>query len=215
MIPFKPKQLVVEGIDDLHSVVGLMRAHITWPEKKTEAPVWIEIGRSAEEILEPGYLTAKIKTRDLEVLGVMFDADTKPRGRYERIRRLYSDLFPDLPEEMPATGLIADSQDGKRFGLWIMPDNASEGCLETFLRYLVPGESERVWEHAVESVQVAKKIGAKCRDVHDPKANLYTWLAWQDPPGQSPGLALTKKVLDPHSGTAGAFVAWFRGLYRL
>jgi hypothetical protein len=213
--PSKSKHLIVEGSDDLHSVVGLMRAHVTWPQPVAEAPVWIDIGKSAEEILEAGYLTAKIKTRDLQILGVMLDADVKPRGRYERIRGLCSELFPNLPEELPSSGLIADNDSDKRFGLWIMPDNGSEGSLETFLRHLVPDESEPLWKHAVQSVKVAKATGSRCRDCHDAKANLYTWLAWQDPPGQSPGLALTKKILDPQSDSAGAFVKWFRQLYRL
>jgi hypothetical protein len=110
--------------------------------------------------------------------------------------------------------LVAEHED-KRFGVWIMPDNSSAGSLETFLRHLVPDESEPIWQHALGSVTEAKRLGAQCRDVHDAKANLYTWLAWHNPPGQSPGIALTKKALDPHSPSAASFVQWFRRLYAL
>jgi hypothetical protein len=48
-----------------------------------------------------------------------------------------------------------------------------------------------------------------------PKAFLYTWLAWQDEPGQHPGAALTRKILDPHAASAVPFVNWFRQLYVL
>jgi hypothetical protein len=47
------------------------------------------------------------------------------------------------------------------------------------------------------------------------KANLYTWLAWQDEPGQTPGHALTRKILDPSSPSALSFVKWFMALYSL
>lgn len=192
-----------------------MRAHIDWPEDKNLAPVWIEIGYSADEILRDGYVTTILKGQGVETVGVMLDADAKPRERYQRIRKLCLSLFPRLPNQLPTTGLIIDNDDQLRFGVWIMPDNSSEGSLETFLKYLVPDQSEAQWQHATESVIRARDIGATCRDSHIEKANLYTWLAWQDPPGQSPGKALTKKILDPNSASAATFVNWFRELYRL
>jgi hypothetical protein len=209
------RQLIVEGMDDRHSVIGLMRAHIDWPKPIENVPVYIDLGNSAEEILKEGYLTAKIKTRTTEMLGVMLDADTKPTSRYSSIRRLCVELFPKLPANLPTDGLVVENDDGKRLGVWVMPDNAALGCLETFLRTLVPDESEPIWKHATESVAKAKTIGAKCRDSHHAKANLYTWLSWQDPPGQSPGLALTRQILDPLAPNAATFVKWFRKLYKL
>jgi hypothetical protein len=207
---------VVEGWDDLFSVVGLMCHHVNWPNGKTAAPVFIHMGNGAEEILKDGFLSAFLKGSVVKTLGVMLDGDSKPRGRYDRIRTLCSQFFPTLPNELPKEGLVVDNvSEQKRFGLWIMPDNCSEGCLETFLRHLVPDPLEPIWKHATDSVQAAKGIGCACRDGHISKANLYTWLAWQDPPGQSPGESLTKRILDPHSQSAAAFVDWFRRLYRL
>jgi hypothetical protein len=134
----KPNQLIVEGYDDLFSVQGLMRAHIPWPEGKENAPVYIQIGNGAEEILVDGYLTSILKTHGVKIVGVMLDADTKPRSRYARIRNLCLSIFPNLPTDLPTTGLIIDNDGEQRLGVWIMPDNSSEGSLETFLRYLVP-----------------------------------------------------------------------------
>jgi hypothetical protein len=116
---------------------------------------------------------------------------------------------------MPTSGLIAQNAEGKRFGLWIMPDNSSNGDLELFLRYLVPVDSEPVWKFAVECVANAKAIGAPYTDFHVRKANLYTWLAWQEPPGRSPGTAITQKILDPQADAATDFIKWFRDLYEL
>ena len=207
-------RLIVEGGDDLFSVVGLMRAHVTWPQDRSLAPVWVEIGKGVTEILAPAYLTTLLKSPEIQTLGVMLDADEQPSDRYSTLKKVCTSLFPSLPIELPLSGVVVENE-GKRLGFWIMPDNRSEGCLETFLRYLVPGTSEPVWQHAVEATSKARSVGASFRDSHVAKAHLYTWLAWQDPPGQSPGIALTKKILDPHSETADPFVGWFRKLYQL
>lgn len=210
-----PKRLIVEGYEDLYSVQGLMSAHIAWPPGPEHAPVFIHIGKSDEEILEDGYITTILKAHGVKTVGVMLDADSKPRGRYARIRNLCLGTFPKMPDDLPQTGLVVDNDDGQRLGVWVMPDNSSEGSLETFLKYLVPDEAKPLWEHGMESVAKAKKMGAACRDVHNEKANLFTWLSWQDPPGQKPGVALAKKVLDPHSPSAAIFVTWFRELFQL
>lgn len=207
-------QLIVEGNDDLFSLVELMRAHIGWPHTKEDAPVRFEAGGGVERILERDYLAVKLKTSGLKALGVVLDADANPQARYESVRNLCAGVFPGLPKEMPAEGLIA-SNGQQRFGVWIMPDNVSEGSLETFLRLMIPEESVPLWKHATESVSRARTMGATCRDCHIEKANLYTWLAWQDPPGQSGGTALTRKILDPLSGSSGPFVKWFRNLYQI
>ncbi|MFH1466552.1 MAG: DUF3226 domain-containing protein [Pseudomonadota bacterium] len=51
------------------------------------------------------------------------------------------------------------------------------------------------------------------RDVHEPKAVLHTWLAWQEEPGTPMGLALTRRYLDPCHPRAVAFAAWLRRLF--
>jgi len=210
-----PKRLIVEGYDDLQSVIGLMRAHVPWPANPNDdPPVFIERAGSPKEILNE-FLPISLKSREISALGVMLDADESPAARYQRTRDLCKALFPLMPAEMPPAGLVVANDDSKRFGLWIMPDNVSPGTLETFLRYLVPDHHESVWEHAVKAVAEAKAIGCGCRDVHFEKAHLYTWLAWQDPPAQIPGVALRHKVLDPMSASAAGFVAWFRSLYGL
>jgi hypothetical protein len=204
----------VEGYEDLYSVVGLMRAHIAWPQELKDAPVFIDIGKSADEILEDDYLTTIFKARGIKYLGVMLDADSKLSVRYNRLRKLFGAVFPDMPADLQNSGLIIHNEE-KSFGVWIMPDNTSDGGLETFLRHLIPDQSQPLWQLASDSVTKAREIGAPCREVHVAKANLFTWLAFQDPPGQKPGTALTKKILDPYAPSAAAFVKWFRDLYAL
>lgn len=213
-----PNQLVVEGHDDLSAIANLMRGYVDWPagkESKEKAPVYIHIGNGAEEILKEEFLSVFLKGPTLKIAGVVLDADSKPRGRYARIRTLCLNQFPSMPLDLPAEGLVVENSQSKRFGVWVMPDNASDGSIETFLKWLIPDSQESTWIHAQQCVEAARKLGCKFKDSHLEKANLYTWLAWQDSPGQSPGIAIAKKILDSQSKTATSFVAWFKNLYKL
>jgi hypothetical protein len=208
-----PNRLVVEGVDDKYSVACLMAQYLNWPTDNH--PVEIEVGNGAPEILKDAYLTTLLKSSDLKILGIMLDADINAVGRYQSVYHLLVPTFPNMPQVMPTEGLITDNAE-RRLGVWIMPDNKSEGYLETFLKFLIPDyRKSLVWKHAVDSVTEARNLKAPYHDCEIDKANLYTWLAWQHPSGQSPGRALTKKILDPQTKSAELFVQWFRNLYRL
>lgn len=208
-----PKRLIVEGEDDKFAVVSLMEKHVDWPDGVANSPVYIQALGGVEKILDPAYLRVEIKAANRQALGVLIDADGEMGGRYQALREACRGEFPDIPDDIPAEGLVIANHDLKRFGIWIMPDNASPGHIETFLAKLAPGDC--LWRHALESVEKARSKGASFRKAHTGKAELYTWLSWQDPPGQSPGRALTKKILDGESDGATAFVDWFKRLYEL
>lgn len=210
-----PNKLLVEGHDDLFSVVGLMRQYVNWPKDKDDAPVFIQVGYGADNILKKEFISTSIKESNTKTLGVMLDADLDANSRFTSFRNLCLDYFPAMPKQLPANGLILDNADGKRIGLWIMPDNISKGAIELFLKFLVPDTGVPSWQHAIKSVAEAKGKGATYRDCHVDKANLYSWLAWQDEPGQNPGHALTRKVLDAKAPSAAPFVKWFLELYSL
>lgn len=192
-----------------------MQAHCQWPREKELAPVLVVPAGGVEAILEPGYLSAFIKMREIRSLGVVLDADQHSLARYESLRHQCSPFFPCMPEALPRDGLIVSGEDGKRFGVWIMPDNVSPGTLEVFLKFLVPDESKALWEHAEASVVEARKHGATFKDSDLPKAQMHTLLAWQDEPGQHFGVAISRSVLDPKSAHAEPFVTWFKELYGL
>lgn len=209
--------MIVEGPEDLHSVVGLMKGHISWPDEKERRPVEIESAGSVQTILKNGFLTTYLKSPGLKSLGVMVDADEGPASRrYDRLKQVLGGTFDALPESLSPNGVITQSSGGLRLGIWIMPDNRSDGSLERFLIDLIPTSAEALRSHAWSSTDAARTDhGAPCRDCHIDKARLGTWLSWQDPPGRSPGVALMKQALDSQSPAASDFVAWFRNLYEL
>jgi hypothetical protein len=211
-----PKQLIVEGHDDRQAVVELARRHITgWPQSGKEgSPVIIRAAGGVKNILANKYLQGILKTSELKVLGVMLDADggVKAADRYVSFRDRCQSVVPNLPSHLPKDGLIYEHND-KRLGFWVMPDNDSDGGLETFLHYSVPSSSKPLWEYSKTCCMESRKYGAAHRDAHADKVSMYSFLAFQDPPGQSPGIAISRGVLDPHSKSIEPFMAWFRTLY--
>jgi hypothetical protein len=215
MASLRSKQLLVEGQDDLFSIVGLMEHHVAWSNQRDAAPVFIYAVGSVSEILDATFIRTKLKESGLEILGFMIDADDDPIARWDSFRSLCGHAFAHLPSALPAKGLVIENEYGLRLGFWLMPDCSSSGMLETFLRHLVPEPAEPLWQHAATSFDEAISLQAPCRPVHADKARIHTWLAWQDPPGDSPGRALTRRALDPKSPMAAPFVAWFKQLYQL
>ena len=210
------RRLVVEGYADLYSVRGVMRPYIDWPttQDASRYPVFIDRGGSVDEILNQKFLNVLLTSPTIEILGIMIDADETPAQRYRTLHGLCIGSFPGMPDVLPTDGLIVNNASNMRLGVWIMPDNHSEGDLEAFLRNLVP--SPRLWEHAERSTELAKEdYNAPYRDAHLNKAKLYSWLSWQDPPVQNPGKALDSRSLDSTLPTAQTFVTWFRTLYDL
>lgn len=131
------------------------------------------------------------------------------------MRTRCSSELPDLPDRIPAEGLELAHSGGTRFGVWIMPDNRFEGMLEDLLVRLIPDESSALYKLARNCVAEARSERAPFKDVHERKAEVYTWLAWQAPPGLRLHEAVKHRVLDPTRPESGPFVKWFKSLYRL
>ena len=124
--------------------------------------------------------------------------------------------IPDLsvfPEEIPVDGLMLNQPGWPKLGFWIMPDNRQSGMLEDFLVDLIPTESSELFDFAKECVDQAKTKGADFKDNHKRKAEIYTWLGWQNPPGKQLHEAINMRILDPHKPTSKPFVKWFCELF--
>lgn len=209
----KSKRLLVEGVDDLHCVVHMMEHHVEWLDGRENAPVDITAVGSVSKILDKTYLKTKLKESGLTILGIIVDADEHSHGRWQSLAAVLQELSLDAPADMPPQGYIAEITDGPRIGIWIMPDNSSQGMIETFLQKLIPLTSQEVWSYSLDAVDTAVSLGAPCKSIHSDKARLHTWLAWQDPPGERMSIAIAKKILDPLSPAGTAFVRWFMELY--
>src|ERR1039457_5616056 len=154
---------------------------VDWPPKSP--PVTI-VQCNGAEIFSSARISTELKS-SAEILGVMVDADDSLLGRWTRIRGQAISAFPNLPDDLPHEGLIIANTDGRRFGVWIMPDNRTDGMLETFMQWLVPTEHEALWRFVREATEQAQAHGAAYTPAHSDKAQIHALLAWMDPPGES------------------------------
>ena len=210
-----PRKLLVEGETDKRVLPYLMEANgVMWPDPPA-SPVFIEPYGSVDKILKPEVIALEIGASGLEALGVVVDANGDAGARWDDVRTSCRNEFADLPEQIPAGGLEVVHSDGVRFGVWIMPDNRLTGMLEDFLVKLIPEDSRDLYEIATKCAAEAKSKRAPFRDVHERKAELHTWLAWQDPPGLRLHEAVEHTVLDPARAESRTFVNWFKSLFDL
>jgi len=211
-----PKVLLVEGNQETRTIPELMKRNgVTW-EVNNEPVVYIRGNEGYKNLVKPDVITTELNASGLSALGVVIDADNNPLGRWESIRNASRQSIPDIPKLLPEEGLIHTTSEGIKFGIWIMPDNKTEGMLETFLAYLISSEKEELWQFAQRATQEAKSKDAPFKDSHRDKANIYTWLAWQNPPGLQLHQAVMKKsILNSLHPNAQKFVTWFKNLYDL
>jgi|694.fasta_scaffold02153_13 hypothetical protein len=213
------KRLLVEGKSELRVFPQLIEKNgILWEDNQGEPIVSIKECDGYENITSE-LISTEFKATGLTHLGLIIDADFNVVERWQSIRNICLKLENindnDLPVKIPETGLIIDTIDNKKFGIWMMPDNQNRGMLETFLAYMIKDESEPLWQYTQEVVIEAKNRGAKFIDEHIDKARIHSWLAWQNPPGTQLHDAVKFKILDPEHPKAQAFVKWFKDLYDL
>jgi hypothetical protein len=205
--------LLVEGQDDLRVVPYLVEsAGMAWGPKSNPI-VRIQDCGGVDELLSPGEIEAYLKASSLDALGVLVDADESAEARWAAIRSRVLHRFPDAPISMDPDGIVLRDGDGLSFGAWIMPDNINRGMMETFLMYLRPAENDALLALSRDVAAEATLRGAPYRQCHADKAQIHSWLAWQDPPGLQLHIAVLKRVLTNRPECWLKFIAWFCRLY--
>lgn len=200
-------RLLVEGPDDCHVTIHLLNENAVVSFNVQNCGGYSKVGKDFK---------LELKTTDSKRIGIIVDADGEtgiggPGPRWESLKHLLGECgYKDLPAEMPQEGLIAEGGE-KPVGVWLMPDNTSLGMLEHFMATLVP-RGDRLWDRARESVVGIPEPDRRFKPQARPKAEVHTWLAWQEEPGTPMGLAVKKKYFDASSPTAQLFVQWVNRL---
>lgn len=105
-----------------------------------------------------------------------------------------------------------------RFGVWVMPNGEKDGYVENLLvDCIAPAESAR-FDYAQRQCEAAladaPSLGFPVRAHHMVKAELGTWLAWQDPPRMSFAAALERGLFDERGDVMSSLSAWLKSLYK-
>ncbi len=206
-------QVRVEGRDDKHALLNLLVLHgIGYDNRRGELPVFYEAG-GVDELLDS--IGPTVRTNATHAVGFVLDADSSSSARWHRIRQRLADVDVDAGETLPPAGFIGVSTKYKtRVGVWLMPDNSTDGELEDFLRLLV-NEGDELLALAEKSSDEARSLGATFPAVARPKAVLHAWLAWQEQPGMPYGTAIRARYFERDSEVATAFVDWYRRLFEI
>lgn len=201
--------LLVEGPDDEHVLKHVCGNRGVPPldEVKSHGGV--------DRLLESFPVRLKASEED-DVVGVVIDADADLTSRWQSLRdRLIAAGYESVPDHPASDGTILEPPSGQllpRVGIWMMPDNQSQGILEDFLRFLVPEDSP-LFQHVKSSVAAIPDGARRFSQVAEPKAIIHTWLAWQEEPGKPLGTAITARYLDPEVAQVDRLVSWLNRLF--
>lgn len=196
------REFLVEGPDDFHFLFQwLSRAELLGEFCFRETS-------GIDELLK--VLPVVLKESELRCLGVIADANGSVEARWQGIRdRLVRSGYEAalIPAKAPGEGFVLDQPGFPRIGIWIMPDNVQQGYLENFVATLI-GEKDPLWPKAVQAVNDIPAGEQRFPEIHRAKAQIHTWLAWQEVPGLPMGLAVRERYLQAESPAGRSFQEW-------
>ena len=163
-------------------------------------------------------LLKQLEQGEIEKLAVVVDADSVVNGggfkkTYDKVANIVKPAGYNSPVTNPAAGLVFENNDGlSDFGLWVMPDNANEGMLEDWIKQCLHPSEGVLYQHAGTSID-AIPGGAKFKPLHRAKAEVATWLAWQEKPGHGLYNAANTDLLNANAPLFVALHAWLKNVF--
>lgn len=212
--------LVVEGNNDMHVIISLMRRHGINMDDGVR-PIELKIAKDPSTKAEGvvpllANMGDAIRNATDRPIGFVFDVDLSCDKRWEEVCACLKSAGITPPAKCPADGYVGQVPGYPHpCGVWMMPDCVLDhGKLEHLLKTLVPA-GDPLWPLAESSTKDAKAKGAKFRDVDLIKATTHCWLAWQEEPGVPFGRAVTSNYFGHDSAEAKAFLRWLKNLFNL
>ena len=198
--------MVVEGEDDKHFLASIISRNLG---QNLSVPIFARSGFS--DVLNA--IPSEIKVSGREVLGIILDANNDLIKRWREISQsLNSVVDLNVPLEPRIGGTIIER--GKRhprIGIWLMPDNKSNGELEDFVIKMIPTD-DAIWPRAQTYIDGIPTNIRRFRESKKRRAELYAWLATQELPGRI-GFAIKRGDLDINGDLTQQFVVWLKSLF--
>ncbi len=194
--------LAVEGNDDKHFIWQLLEIH------KVEECFKVNDKNGVDEILKQ--LKTLIKACDR--LGILIDADLDLQERWNKVRIKAYALGFTLPENPQIGGYCTENEEGKKFGVWLMPNNIIPGMLEDFLKDIVPVDDETL-PHVQKFIDDMPYVKGRFAEKHKSKALIRTYLAVQEEPGLPFGTAIKAKYFNVDGEEVKRIVEWIKCVF--
>lgn len=136
-----------------------------------------------------------------ERLGLIIDSDTVQNGGgidltlTQIADKIVSFGYERKPIRSNHGGFLFPSTDGlPAIGTWVMPNNKDEGTIEHWISKLVNTPQKPLFTDACAAV--GKISTPLFPPIRKPKAEVATWLAWQEIPGKGLDYTITGDLLN-------------------
>lgn len=129
-------------------------------------------------------LLKRLEQGDIENLAIIVDADQTGHhsgGFNQTLEQIKQRLSPYQLTDSSNGLIFTHPQGGLPIGVWIMPNNQQDGMIESWLADCIHDDEKTLFEKAkISTPQIAEK--PKFAEYHRTKAEVATWLAWQQKP---------------------------------
>ena len=193
--------LIVEGTDDEQVVQHICNHH---PSVPTFA---ILDKRGINRLLNS--IATETRPPYRQAVGILVDANTEPAERWGALADRLGGEGITLPAAPDPDGTIIDGE--PRIGIWLMPNNTSDGELEDFVTHMIPG-GDPVWPRSQCYIDRIPPAARKFTDDKASKAQLYAWLAARREP-RLMGWAVRDGDLAVDGDLCKRFVDWLTRLF--
>lgn len=200
----EPYLLMVEGQDDKHVIWQICNRSPETPD------FYIQDRGGIEPLLDA--VGAEINAPGRQALGILVDADGNPTGRWAAIANRLSDEGIQVPNRPADGGIVVDTDGKPRVGIWLMPNNATDGELENFVAGMIPHD-DPVWPLAKQYIDDIRPEHRKFAPGKALRAQVHAWLATLADP-RLMGQAIGSGDLSITAQLTQTFLAWLTRLFR-
>ena len=110
-------------------------------------------------------------------------------------------------------GILFGHNDGlSDLGLWIMPDNRTDGSVEDLVKYCIHETDAPLHQNACRAVETLAQP-RKFSEFNRVKAEIATWLAWQVTPGQGAHAACRAGLIDRNKDLFVGLTSWLSRVF--
>ena len=197
--------LLVEGPSDRQAVQNLRKR---FRGKHSIPEFVIKEARSVDRLLS--IIEAEIDVPGRIALGILVDANDAVAERWNAVTERIRCARPDMSPGNPVTDgtILKGSPD---VGIWLWPDNESEGELEDFVARMIPND-DPVWPLSRQYIGDIPKEHRKFTAKKAVRAKVHAWLATRETPGFM-GSAVGEGDLEVDGPLVTRFVDWLRNLF--
>ena len=202
-----PRLLLVEGQSDKHFVIHISKKSSVLPDFEIKVCGSVD---SLTEIIIPA-----LDVEQRVALGILVDANSSLEARWQDIADELCSVDIEVPNHPDPDGTVIEGTERiPRIGIWILPDNRTEGELETLFADMIR-RNDPIWPLAntyIDKIPVCSRPFVSSK-IKVNKAKVYAWLATRRKPGLI-GIATGSGQLDSDIPIAKSFLRWLGRTFR-